>query len=219
MKYTISANQSTLTISCTSGESYMLKQRIRDEIQSDAYMMEWMSGWLARTDLDWIDPSETGDLTAAPMLARRDGDGMVTARWAFMDYQVRSVLEDLRDKGEVVFVGGLVVPELDEFTRAYLEAVRFTNGGPDNPDFEAAEFSVEFLLRAIADCRNFQQTNDLSGYPLERAGHDFWFTRNHHGVGFWENDFGTAEQCEKLTKASHAAGQLDACVGDDGKIY
>jgi hypothetical protein len=108
---------------------------------------------------------------------------------------------------------------LDTFTRAYLNAVRFTEGGPDNPQFEQADFSDEFIERAKQDCARFQSENDLSGYPLERAGHDFWFTRNHHGVGFWENDFGTKEQCAKLTEACHKFKEFDAYVGDDGKIY
>ena len=32
----------------------------------------------------------------------------VLERWAFMDYQVRSALEDLRDRGEAVFTGGAI---------------------------------------------------------------------------------------------------------------
>jgi len=59
--------------------------------------------------LQWIDASETGDLTSAPMLGFKDLENdTVLDRWAFMDYQVRSVLEDLRDTGKVVFVGGSV---------------------------------------------------------------------------------------------------------------
>lgn len=34
----------------------------------------------------------------------KDRHQPILERWAFMDYQVRSVLEDLRDKGECVFV-------------------------------------------------------------------------------------------------------------------
>ncbi len=65
----------------------------------------------ANSELEWIDPSETGDLTDAPMLGIRDGDvdqptceSPVIARWAFMDYQLRSFVDDLIEKGEAIFI-------------------------------------------------------------------------------------------------------------------
>lgn len=82
------------------------------------------------SELEWIDPAVTGDLTGAPMLGiygepvpGTEGHGHyvggweidggvvvdhyapVDHRWAFMDYAVRCVIEDLIDTGEVVFVG------------------------------------------------------------------------------------------------------------------
>jgi hypothetical protein len=90
---------------------------------------EYLSDYLANCELQWIDPSDTGDLTDAPMLgilacedeAARENTGPYGAvytggdekgqiytpileRWAYMSYQVRSFLEDLRDTGEAVFV-------------------------------------------------------------------------------------------------------------------
>ena len=59
------------------------------------------------SELEWTSSEHTGDLTDAPMLGilqHGDGDPVIVERWAFMDYQVRSVLEDLRDKGEAVFI-------------------------------------------------------------------------------------------------------------------
>ena len=49
------------------------------------------------------------------------------------------------------------------------------------------------------------------------AGHDFWLTRCGHGAGFW--DRGVGETGERLTKAAEKFGNVDLCVGDDGKIY
>ena len=60
---------------------------------------------LANSELDWISPEETGDLTSAPMLGLRDKDGNATdARWAFMDYQIRSFVTDLIETGQAVFI-------------------------------------------------------------------------------------------------------------------
>jgi len=51
----------------------------------------------------------------------------------------------------------------------------------------------------------------------EKAGHDFWLTRNGHGAGFW--DRGIGETGDTLTKASTGFGEVDLYVGDDGKLY
>lgn len=69
------------------------------------------------------------------------------------------------------------------------------------------------------DCIAFcdQNYDDISS-DLEQAGHDFWLTRNGHGAGFWDGDWGD-ELGDKLTAASKAFGSFDLYVGDDGKIY
>lgn len=52
----------------------------------------------------------------------------------------------------------------------------------------------------------------------ERAGVDFYLTRNGHGAGFWDGDwpepFGT-----QLTTLAKGFGEFDLYVGDDGKVY
>lgn len=59
------------------------------------------------TALDFIDPSETGDLTDAPMIGVRGEDyETVLARWAFMDYQITDPVEELASAGEIVLTGG-----------------------------------------------------------------------------------------------------------------
>lgn len=127
MRHEISKDRKTLTIIVDADEREMLE---RDEdIQSDKAMIFFMEPIVCNSELEWIEPAETGDLTSAPMLgiyseereANQPGDihprkritgyhdgkawcQDVSERWAFLDYQVRSVLEDLRDKGRAVFV-------------------------------------------------------------------------------------------------------------------
>jgi hypothetical protein len=88
-------------------------------------------------------------------------------------------------------------PTLDAFTRAYLTAALFT----DDPDPRSGEFEEhdrwtianihpDNLAQAIADCAKFQAENaaDIAD-DIERAGRDFWYTRNGHGCGFWDGDW------------------------------
>lgn len=67
---------------------------------------------LINNGLDWISPEQVGALTNAPMLCdgdpvpdstNSDGPGNV---WAFMDYELRSFAEDLRDEGRAVWTWG-----------------------------------------------------------------------------------------------------------------
>ena len=93
-------------------EQSILRRFSQQDIGTDTSMRDFFESYLlGDNELEWIDPAETGDLTSAPMLGLRDDgcyrpaqEGKVIERWAFMDYQVRSVLEDLRDPGKVVFV-------------------------------------------------------------------------------------------------------------------
>lgn len=89
---------------------------------------------------------------------------------------------------------------------------RFVDG--DSPGF--ADLAPEALRRIITDCEAFQEQNGAlldaacgrDGYDDTRAGHDFWYTRNGHGVGYWDRQElqdNTAEY-EELTAVMVAAG-------------
>jgi hypothetical protein len=74
------------------------------------------------------------------------------------------------------------------------------------------------VARMKADCARFRAENahDIEGRE-EQAGHDFWFTRNHHGCGFWDEDW--AEAGDRLTEACNGHPEVNLYVGDDGLIY
>lgn len=97
---------------------------------------------------------------------------------------------------------------LSEFVAGYVEAMFFTNGdtGDDNED-KLNELGTARLTRAAwqdikDDCEAFRHavetqhgrdaarilSHGLPGYDAQRAGNDFWFTRQGHGVGFWDRD-------------------------------
>jgi hypothetical protein len=94
---------------------------------------------------------------------------------------------------------------LDKFARSYVEAMFFTNGDTsDDNENRLNDMGVERLTRASVtaikrDCDAFKQTIMPDGcfllqwlarieddYSIEQAGCDFWFTRQGHGVGFWD---------------------------------
>lgn len=131
-------------------------------------------------------------------------------------------------------------PKLDAFTRAYLECALWSSINPDHdndPDvpemldalYDIEDIAPEALEKCIEDCRDFQEANadlltaeNYVGFSQwsvdERAGHDFWLTRNGHGAGFWDGDW-SKEAGRKLTEAAKVYGSVDLYPGDDGLVY
>ena len=122
---------------------------------------------------------------------------------------------------------------LDDFTRAYILAAFWTNDDEaPSGDYEQsgrfdvmlARSSVEAIEKMAADCAKFQAENEKLlcvsvSRNAEMGGHDFWLTRNHHGSGFWDSDYWAEDTGKALTKASHAFGNQDLYIGDDGLLY
>ena len=122
--------------------------------------------------------------------------------------------------------------ELDNFTRAYIEAMLWSSTDdkdePMDANYSASDLAPETLARIVADCTAFQAAHGnlfasdnckYDGCPVdEYAAHDFWLTRCGHGCGFWDGDW-TEPAATVLTDAAHKYGNLDLYVGDDGLLY
>jgi hypothetical protein len=125
-----------------------------------------------------------------------------------------------------------------DFLRAYIVCALWSSTGPEEEPyaceslddiFSADDLAPECLESMRADCDDFIASNeaDLIAYCLEmrseqwsgeeRAGHDFWLTRNGHGAGFW--DRGLGDLGERLADAASVYGGVDLYPGDDGLIY
>lgn len=118
--------------------------------------------------------------------------------------------------------------ELDAFTRAFLNAALWAGvddeGQSLDKHFTVGDIAPETMTDAVLDCERFQREHAalLAGADPAQAGHDFYLTRNGHGVGFWDRDvsvypadpYGT-----QLTDAAHGFGTWDFYVGDDGMLY
>jgi hypothetical protein len=89
-----------------------------------------------------------------------------------------------------------------------------SDAGYDRDDIDQGS-----LAKMRAECEAWFTANAAHiGEETERAGHDFWLTRNHHSAGFWDGDW--AEPAATiLDNASKAAGERNLYVGDDGRVY
>ena len=98
------------------------------------------------------------------------------------------------------------------FMAGYMDAALWTNASSTgiSPALEAS---------MLADARKFLSKAEvmLPINEMDRAGHDFWLTRNREGAGFWDGFWG--EDGDTLTELAHEFPEVDVYVGDDGLLY
>lgn len=120
--------------------------------------------------------------------------------------------------------------ELSEFAAGYLEAAFFTNldSGDDDEDkannLGTGRFTHKARAKLIADCAAFETAAaDLlalayaqDDYGAEQAGRDFWFTRQGHGVGYWDREQLKADDAGEYARLSNlmADSRDDAAAWD-----
>ena len=96
-----------------------------------------------------------------------------------------------------------------------------SGGEPLENNFSESDFDPVTKATLTTDCEAFMDANasNLVDFPSGEAGHDFFLTRNHHGAGFWDRDYGNKDLRSRLTNSSHSFGETDIYVGDDKKLY
>ena len=111
--------------------------------------------------------------------------------------------------------------EADPFLQGYLDAALFTTdeSAPGGCDYVKCGRADElfpalpeyFIEQARQDCAAFTVANapllDRAGDPWQN-GADFWYTRNGHGVGFWDRGY-----------ADEVAKPLSAAADKFGEVY
>lgn len=119
--------------------------------------------------------------------------------------------------------------EFETFVTAYRQAMEFAN----DEIFDEATESPELSEKILDDCKKFldkagrviQRCEELGLFDdaFNQAGYDFYFTRNHDGVGFWESEWylsnGSTIFSDFLTKSAQKFSEIYIYVGDDGLIY
>lgn len=117
--------------------------------------------------------------------------------------------------------------QLDDFTKAYIIAALWSsnedNGDPLDANYDGTHIHEDSLQSIYEDCKKFQHENACLWDDKEsgsgewnidqQAGHDFWLTRNGHGVGFWDRPkiYGEDDK-DELTDACKEYGQVNASV-------
>lgn len=90
---------------------------IKDEnkgLNSDDALVEFMEPFLCNSEWEWVYPEEVGALTDAPLIGIRcseaeeekTGHIYYTEVYGFMDYQVKSLLQELWDNNEAFLQKG-----------------------------------------------------------------------------------------------------------------
>lgn len=108
------------------------------------------------------------------------------------------------------------------FLNSYISAAMFSStdedGEPLDNSYHAWDIDTDAQAVMQRDAFDFFKANEeLISEDYQRAGSDFWFTRNGHGAGFWDGDWGTLG--DRLTELSHAYGEYNLYEGDDGMIH
>lgn len=128
---------------------------------------------------------------------------------------------------------------LDTFTKGYIECMFFTNASVSEDEcygLDHGDIAPDTLEAIKLDCEEFQAiagSTDLDLWGEEQAGRDFWYTRNGHGVGFWDrrlSDMVTAPTDwltdwhfevvrDRLDNLAKRYREVDVYKGDDGKLH
>ncbi len=127
---------------------------------------------------------------------------------------------------------------LELFVQGYMDCALWSSTVCDDEENDCRPMDDEYSIDDIAPecaaamrsvCQDFIDANDddLHAYCVEMkhgewsgeelAGHDFWLTRNGHGVGFWDRGLGALG--DRLSAAAKVYGEVDLYVGGDGLIY
>lgn len=109
----------------------------------------------------------------------------------------------------------------------YLVTALWSSTGDDgralDDKYDTASFTVDAYNRAVKDCDAFVLACEKAGLGdavfqngNDTAGHDFWLTRNHHGAGFWDGDYG--KDGDALTKIANRFPEVHVFEAGRGKL-
>ena len=134
--------------------------------------------------------------------------------------------------------GARTFASLSSFEQGYIEAAFFTSTGPDNEEeglgdeSSFGELAPSAIDRIKADCAAFEAlaadllalAYDRYDYDATQAGRDFWYTRNGHGVGFWDRDalkdgIADGQSLGDALSSLCRYSEVYLVRGDDGLIY
>lgn len=121
---------------------------------------------------------------------------------------------------------------INEIINGYKEAFIFAESGSYYtggyiPDLAEFDFSSQALGRIADDVTSFCNANVAAiseamsdGATANQIGNDLHFTRNGHGVGFWDRpEIYTTNTANRLSNAAKFMPDVSAYVEKDNLIY
>jgi hypothetical protein len=163
------------------------------------------SGEVEGKTFDDLSPFVQGYLEAAFFTNENTGVSMVE----YDDPEVQEDIREGRSDGEVpadadfgdIYPGSLAtaIRECEDFQR-------------EAADLLAEAYGQTFPARVIGDGSLPDSHRPAWDYDEAAAGRDFWFTRNGHGVGYWDRDL-PGELGDKLTEVAEKFGGRDMSFG------
>lgn len=138
--------------------------------------------------------------------------------------------------------GAQAFAALDDFTQGVVECLFFTapngDGGEEEEDLTQAsveELSPDTLADIKRECAafladagpileslegrdDFRRAHTRDASLMTVAGHDFVYSRNHHGCGFEDGDWPKAEG-DRLNAIARRFRERNLYRGDDGALY
>lgn len=116
---------------------------------------------------------------------------------------------------------------MNEDLQAYLEAALWSslddNDQPFDQNYDFGDIAPETIEQSKQDLHDFIQKAMAQGLigedddVMAQLGHDFWLSRNHHGSGFFDGDWG--QHGDALQALAGEFKELSPMLGGDGKIY
>lgn len=110
----------------------------------------------------------------------------------------------------------------NHFLTAYVDAALWSSRDesdvPLDRNYGITDVASQTLAAMKRDCDHFRRecAEDLESVDEEQAGHDFWLTRNGHGVGF--TDRGLGDLGQRLAAAARRFGDVNLYV-HNGRVH
>lgn len=111
--------------------------------------------------------------------------------------------------------------DLESFLQAYYEAMFFTEEDSlKEREIWEWELCIKTKSSSEDDAKKFLNSlsEDLETRDFAQLGHDFWMTRNRHGVGFWEFPDYSKEDSDLLMLAVKPFSEIYLYPNDYGFI-
>lgn len=128
---------------------------------------------------------------------------------------------------------GIPARDFAAFLRGYVVCALWSSTDGENETLQGLGWGEGELAKRTDECAAFvslalplllqyaeQATHSPEYSRWELAGHDFWLTRNGHGVGFWDRGLDQlGDDLSALCGYGTACPPVEPYVGDDGHVY